>query len=336
MKLYRIDPSVESDLYGGVSVEQYPWFKAYHLSEWLSFIDETQKVERRVYAIADRDTVVGYLPGFLIHKGPVRIFASPFEGWNTPYMGPLLCENVHQQCLAEAIWRVFREERYHYAQLAYLEMDATCFARARFEIEKGYTYVASIKECPEGILGDFSKSTRKHVRRAINRGLRVENTTDKDFIECYYTQLEQVFAKSRMRPTYAKRKVEILWEKLMPSGNLIATQVKCEDKVIATRLDFIAGVWMHSFGSASDQEYLDMNPNELARYHVMCVAAERGVRYYDMTGGGTYKAKFGAEQTEIPTAIYDPNHLLGIKRLMKSIVVRSFHITRPRWRRPSM
>ena len=112
-----------------------------------------------------------------------------------------------------------------------------------------------------------------------------------------------------------------MWEKLMPSGHLIATQVIYEGrKVIATRLDFTAGHWMHSFGSASDQDYLSLNPNELARYHAMCVGAERGARLYDMTGGGTYKMKFGGVETEIPFALFDPYRLESIKRAAKSAV----------------
>ena len=52
----------------------------------------------------------------------------------------------------------------------------------------------------------------------------------------------------------------------------------------------IDGLWMNSFGSSFDKDYLYLNPNRISTfsYHAMCVAAERGVKYYDMTGGGTY------------------------------------------------
>jgi len=43
------------------------------------------------------EEVVGYLAGFTIRKGPIKIFASPFPGWTTAYMGPLLDKRVPQR-----------------------------------------------------------------------------------------------------------------------------------------------------------------------------------------------------------------------------------------------
>lgn len=99
-----------------------------------------------------------------------------------------------------------------------------------------------------------------------------------------------------MIPTYSKEKVKALWDYLYETGKLIATQVKLEDKIIASRIDYFDGEWLHSFGSASDQEFLRYNPNELARYYVMCKAAKLGMKFYDMSGGGDYKYKFGSEK----------------------------------------
>jgi len=92
-----------------------------------------------------------------------------------------------------------------------------------------------------------------------------------------------------MKPTYSKERVKLLVNKLLPENKIILTWVRKEDRVIACRIDMIDGLWMNSFGSSSDKDFLKLNPNELARFHAMCIAAKRGVKYYDMTGGGTYK-----------------------------------------------
>lgn len=279
-------------------VSQLHGFRAYHLSEWMNFIEETQGLKKIVYEISNNGETVGYLPGFAIHKGPVRIFASPFEGWNTPYMGPVICSDEDQGQLLQAIYQRLKTDGFHYGQFANPELDPKIILRNGFKTQESITYIALVGDSPDNVLANYSKSTRKNVRRAIRNDLLVESTTDKAFIGTYYEQLCQVFEKSNMRPTYSKQKVVALWDNLMPTGRLIATQVLHEGKVIATRLDFFAGIRMHSFGSASDQEYLRLYPNELARYYVMCLAADKGIKYYDMSGGGTYKEKFGAQKSE--------------------------------------
>ncbi|GLI51893.1 hypothetical protein TSYNTROOL_19790 [Tepidanaerobacter syntrophicus] len=181
-------------------------------------------------------------------------------------------------------------------------------------------YYSEVKSTPEEILSSYSKSARKCVRRAIRNGLVVETTIEKNFIDYYYSQLEEVFLKSNMKPTYSKDRVKLLIEKLLPSNKIILTWVKLQDKVVATRIDIIDGLWMNSFGSSSDKNYLSLNPNELARFHAMCIAAERGVKYYDMTGGGTYKSKFGSEKVTNYRIIYSKFGLYEARNIAKKLI----------------
>lgn len=64
----------------------------------------------------------------------------------------------------------------------------------------------------------------------------------------------------------------------MPLGILYATEVVYNDKVIATRLEILYNGWLNAHGSASDQDYLKLKPNELARYHIMSYAANNGYK----------------------------------------------------------
>lgn len=197
-----------------------------------------------------------------------------------------------------------------------------------FVVESAHTYIARLGSTPDEIEAGFSKSTRKRLRRAMRNELIVESTTDIIFINAYYSQLCEVFEKSNMRPTYPKQRVEALWQTLMPTGRLIATWVLYEGQPIATRLDFGAGIWMHSFGSASRREFLGLYPNELARYRAMCAGVEKGFKYYDMSGGGTYKAQFGAEKVTANKLIYDPYGLNYAKRIARRLARSRFKLKR--------
>jgi hypothetical protein len=55
------------------------------------------RIKKVIYEIKMNEELVGYLAGFTIRKGPIKIFASPFPGWTTAYMGPLLDKRVPQR-----------------------------------------------------------------------------------------------------------------------------------------------------------------------------------------------------------------------------------------------
>lgn len=51
----------------------------------------------------------------------------------------------------------------------------------------------------------------------------------------------------------------------------------------------------------------------------MCEASKLGLRYYDMSGGGAYKAKFGADVVSINRLIFSRFGLNKIKKTIKKL-----------------
>lgn len=294
-------------------------YRIYHSFEWISFIEKSQNLIPKFIKIVKNDECIGIFPYFEIKVFFLKLFASPFEGWTTGYMGPII-EDIYIEEFFTKFYK-YLKKRYLFGQFSLIlnSFQIKCAMDAGFIVEDSITYIAPIKGNDEDIIMNFTRSARKSVRRALNKGLIVERTYDKKFIDIYYDQLIQVFRKSNMVPTYSKNRVIQLWDCLFHSGKLIATQVKFEDKIIATRIDYYDGEWLHSFGSASDQQYLNLNPNELARYFVMCEASKLGLRYYDMSGGGAYKAKFGADVVSINRLIFSRFGLNKIKKTIKKL-----------------
>lgn len=312
------DPVIKDEWNNKIS--QYSSKTIYHSYEWLEFIKVSQGLELVIYEICEKDRIIGYLPGFTIKKGPIKIFGSPFPGWTTPYMGPLINKDVSQDVFLSEFKKLMVKEGYHYAELSNRMLDGNVAKKQNFKINTGITYIADIKSTPEEILSNFKKSTRKHVRKTLKSDLIVEVTKSQDFITYYYDMLEEVFKKSNMKPTYSKQRVKQLIEILLPNNKILLTWVKYKNNIIACRIDMIDGTWMNSFGSASYGKYLRLNPNELARYYIMCQAAQKGAKYYDMTGGGTYKSKFGGEEITTYRIIYDRFNLYKLRNLAKKLI----------------
>jgi len=309
----------------------------YHASPWLEFIRRTQPVKPWFYRILDGARLIGYLPGFRLRKWGVPIYGSPFPGWTTPYMGPVAAADVDRAALLRAIAARLAADRFWHAELRHDEVGREEAAAAGFQTLPGRTYIAEIAADPEAILASYNKSARKAVHRAERDGLEAEFTTDPAFIETYYEQLREVFTKSRMSPTYPRERIEVLWRLLMPTGRMLATRVIQDGKCVATRIDFCGEKCLHSFGSASSLKDLRSFPNELARFHVMREAAARGLRKYDMSGGGDYKAKFNAQLVDLPRLVRSSRPLMAargaFRKLAKLRLARGWGIARSAERR---
>jgi CelD/BcsL family acetyltransferase involved in cellulose biosynthesis len=291
----------------------------YHHGEWLDFIEQTQSVRRRIYAIHAGTTILGYLPGFVLKRGPVRIFGSPLPGWTTDYMGPVLQRGVEMEGLLTAIMSALRRDHIHHAELCHNSLDWKPRDGVGYEQAFRTTYIAPIPYDEDVMLSTFSKSTRKAIRRALEAGITVKSSEDEAFIDIYYDQLREVFEKSGSEPTYPKERVRALWKNIMPTGRMLNTMVMKGSHCIATRIDFFGEGCLHSFGSASYRDYLKDYPNEIARYHAMTEAMKRGLTKYDMSGDGTYKAKFNAERVKVPVIISSTPLLMALRQAVKAL-----------------
>src|SRR5262249_33901458 len=82
-------------------------------------------------------------------------------------------------------------------------------------------------------------------------------------------------------------------------GFLIALRVRNRrGDVIATGLFPHDERAMYFWGGASSSEGYQSCANEYMQWKAMCLAANRGVSRYDMSGNGLFKKKFGGELIE--------------------------------------
>lgn len=276
----------------------------YHSRAWWDFLRATQPITPIAYLIHEEGEQIGFLLGGMVRKGPLRMFGSPLPGWTTPYLGPVVRRVTAADRLTTAILERLHADRFAHYELRSDTMSwwtppAVTRATALHSFEEpGRTIVAEVAADDAAILQSFSKSTRKTVRRAQRAGLEAQLDTAPSFLDDYYEQLTEVFAKRSLKPTYSRSRIAALIEHLRPTGSLLTTRVTSEGLSIATRIDLLDSSTMYSFGSASRQATLKLAPNELARYFVMVEAAKRGITTYNMTGGGDYKLKFNAEAVD--------------------------------------
>ena len=157
-----------------------------------------------------------------------------------------------------------------------------------------------MKPDEEAIYQRFSsKSCRYSIRKATKEGVIVEEANDAAFADEYYAQLQDVFAKQNLVPTYGPNRVRLLLKHLLPTGRLLLLRAKTPDGTcIGTGIFLGYKKYAYFWGNASWREYQHFCPNEVMHWHAIRYFKRQGMEIYDLCGGGDYKRKYGGEEVQ--------------------------------------
>jgi Acetyltransferase (GNAT) domain len=271
--------------------------------EWLEFVRRTQGAEPVVAAVRDAgDVVVGYFTGALISRYGVRILGSPFPGWTTSYMGFNLEQGVNRRAAVEALTRfAFGPLRCLHLELKDRLLSADDLNGLGFEQTPTVTFEIDLKAPEEEIFGRMTSACRRAIRKSEKEGVVLEEASGEDFADEYYAQLEEVFAKQSLVPTYDVSRVRELIRTMHPTGRLLLVRALSPDGArIATGIFPALNTTAYFWGGASWREHQILRPNEAIFWYAMRYWKARGIGVLDMGGGGDYKRKYGPLELSIP------------------------------------
>lgn len=269
---------------------------------WISFVREAQGA-RPVLAVLKRGgRPVGYFSGLTIRKFGLKILGSPFPGWTTSYMGFNLDADVTRRAALEALTDFAfgplgcQHLEVLDRQLTVEDAEALGFAHylhAGFQVD--------LTRDEDALMAGMSGACRRCIRKARKCGVTVEEADDDDFASDYYAQLEDVFAKQSLLPTYTIERVRALIRNLRPTGNLLLLRAKDpEGRCIGTGIFPALNRTVYFWGGASWRQDQILRPNELVFWHAMLYWKARGIQRLDMGGAGEYKRKYGGSEIAIP------------------------------------
>lgn len=274
---------------------------------WIRFVQQDSHAEPVLVRITDEDGFVGYFVGMTVTKFGVRILGSPFSGWSTCHMG-ILTDRVEEKCdiLHQLVPYLYRLTKCLYMQISDRDICVEQAQQAGFDAKQTGTLELSIDMDDAGLMKQMKVDCRNFVRQFERRGARLEVAQPDDtFAEQYYTQLEDVFAKQGLVPTYSLQKVKTLLAAMKDTGNLLCLRVISPDeRCIATSIFLGNKHKCYFWGGASfrpDQHY---RPNEYMIYTAMRYWRDRGCTVFDMVGIRDYKRKFGSQEAYYATLTF--------------------------------
>lgn len=304
-------------------VENPPWDEMsrmpdhtlFQSKEWIVFVAEAQNAQPVIIEIADGSERIGWFVGLIVKKIGLRILGSPFPGWTTSYMGFNLHDVGNRTEALGSLIKFSRKELgcvgVEVMDRKFQESEITA-AGWRYRLLTGYEVDLSGTE--NDLFDRFSSSTQRNIRKSEREGISVVQAHEDSFIAEYYSQLQEVFALQGLKPTYTKKRVELLLKHLLPTGRLLLLRVLDPGgKCIASGIFPADQHRMYFWGGASRTESRILRPNEAMHWFAMKYWQGRGVALYDMGGGGEYKRKYGGRPIAVPWIRH--SHIPGFEML---------------------
>ncbi len=280
-------------------VMQFDNYRVSHKVTWMHSLQSTVRGQPLFLVYERANRIVGCIPGFLTNIGPLRLFGSPLQGWQTVSMGPAFDIDAVSTDELVAPLIEFLGTRYgvHHIEIISSELDQQVMKDLRFKNEPLPTYRAPLFPADQDrSMRTMKDSARRNVRRGIKLGLEVKFEEDETFVDEHYDQLREVFARGGASLPFGKNRALDFFRHMKASGNLIAVSVYLPNNgpSIATGMFTIEGrellLWMWTHRT----EYRWYRPTELMTWSVMKRAMDLGCDTFDFMGRGNFKAKFGA------------------------------------------
>lgn len=289
----------------------------FHKSRWLNFLEETQNGQIVRFRILEGRKESGYFVGLIVRKGPFKILGSPLRGWMTDYMGPIVNRGFDTESFLDALDDLCRKWKIHHVELCNPCLDPDVMRRKGFRFSEGITYVVPLSPNEDEMWKRLDRSScRKSINKAKREGLIVEEVTETSlasFIEEFYRELQEVFARQGLVPTYTIERVRSLFRHLR-NDEILTFQVKHGEQTIATAIFPYDERRVYGFGFASWKRFQTLRPNDLLIWTIMTRSAKMGIKQLDLTGKGSFKPKFGSEAVDVYTYLKSYSILAGIGR----------------------
>ena len=270
--------------------------------EWVSFVAESQRAKPVIAELSEGGRIVGYFTGLTFTRFGVKILGSSFPGWTTPYMGFNMVSGASRGAALRAVERLAWDE----LKCLHMEVSDPNFSEhdgqeLGFSLEFYTSYRTDLTKPETELFNNMDSACRRCVRKAEKGGVTIEEAHDHKFAAEYYAQLNDVFAKQGLIPTYSLDRVKALVKHMEPTDRLLLLrardpQGKCIASGIFPGFNKIAEFW----GNASFRSSQILRPNELIQWYVMRYWKQRGIQIYDWGGEGKYKEKYGCVVHRVP------------------------------------
>ena len=284
-------------------ISDYQGANIFHTLPWINFLADVKGADPVIATVQSDGQVRGYFTGLITQKYGLKILGSPFRGWGTYFMGFNLKPDVSYHEVLQAFPKfAFDELKCYYLEIIDSNLKRDEWKGLSYRVEQLQWFAFDLTKDEEELFAEMKgKSCRRAIRRAVKKGVVVEETTDPGFADEYYAQFQEVMAKRSLVPTYSLDFVRQMIAHLLPTGNMLLLRARNSEGVcIATDISLVFNKVAVGWGGASWRQYQGLNPNELIAWYAIKELKSMGVEMLHLGGEAEeFKRKLGSYETQV-------------------------------------
>ncbi|ABM30056.1 lipid II:glycine glycyltransferase FemX [Nitratidesulfovibrio vulgaris] len=284
-------------------VEAHPARPLFHSRRWLSLLARHQGVRLDLHCIEAQGRVVGLLPMFSRGYGIIRVHSSPYVVTDTPYLGPLVDDDVSPHALWAALLDHARHSGMDFVRL-FTRVGMACppVDGTPAGVQRKTTHVLDLTPGEEALWNGLEGRCRTAVRKAAKEGVTVEPMADDAALERFVDMLEGVYARQGLTSPNTRAFYRDVW-RTFGGREVVGLTARHEGRDIASALFVMDARDAYYISGASAGDCGRLSPNNILQWEAIRLALARGVVRYDFVGSdipriARFKASFGGQLHE--------------------------------------
>jgi len=255
----------------------------------------------------------GYITGYL----PLCLVSSFFTGRrlvSLPFSDqcPLLAvDEATANDLIEKAMQLAKQEH-----VKYLELRAGCHEvltkRPEFTENNLYVnWIIPLCDRPEDAWKGLRKPIQHQIKKSQKHGIHIRSAQTREDMAIYYKLHVQTRIKKHGMPAQSKDYFFQLWDTFAPDGTLQLLLAEYQGIPIAGIILLARGNTVHYAYGASDEQYLNLAPNNLLFWTAITWGCEKGYTRFDLgrtacdnEGLMEFKRRWGAKKEALPYFYY--------------------------------
>jgi len=273
---------------------------------WWDAVGLAADIEHDILVIAGDEGDVAMMPLFRHSLPLIRRVGAPLRGTFTSCIGLRLLDtriDNRAACLQSVIRHAQTHLRANWMEFGYAVEEEPIALQVHdagsWRREEKSTFVIDLARNAEDAWTALESRARNMIRKAEKndvRILRLEGTEGD--IEQFYGMLKATFAKSGSRPPHSKRFYATLVRKLLEGDHMLFLAAELRGERIAFGMFPFNAHEMQYLSGTSSPTGNAVAANSLIQWEAIRFAVGRGLRRYDLGGGGIasidkFKMSFG-------------------------------------------
>jgi FemAB-related protein (PEP-CTERM system-associated) len=291
-------------------IEQQAKDSFYHSQLWLDLITKLYGYSPITFTTTDG---MGQITGML----PLCFLESPLAGRrlvSLPFSDhcPLLAvDETSANGLIDQAIRLAQEKKVKYLEL---RTGSNSALAKRPDMVEGNLYVKWIMPLnpdPDTFWSRLRKPVQKRIKRARRLGVQIRTAQNREDMAHFYRLHLLTRSKKHGMPVQPRDFFFGLWDAFAANGTLQLLLAEFQGTIIASAILLASGTTLHIAYSASDENYLDLAPNNLLFWTAITLGCKQGYQTFDMgrtardnEGLMEFKRRWGAIQESVPYYYY--------------------------------